>query len=338
MQEWIAKHPACLGEELLIIQKEFSDFGDTNERLDLLALDKDGNLVLIENKLDDSGKDVTWQAIKYASYCSNLTKSDIITMFQGYLGNNEAEGILCEFLECSDLDEVEINRGNGQRIILVSAKFRKEVTSAVTWLLTHGLQIQCFQTSVHTINSLLLFNVEQVIPAKASQEFTMGLQAKAATENQDKRQAKKSSAHRNAFWDNTMAILSERGVNIFHNSKYAGDTWIDTGTGYPSCRYTMFYTKGAMRTYVGVASTSVEKCNAIYDRLHSHKAQIEERISQELLWVRGDDIKLSKIGAELKVDLTNPDNWDEVGEWIATTLINLQNGFAPVFKALKEQK
>jgi hypothetical protein len=59
LQEWIAKEPSCLGEELLVIQKEFSGFSDTHERLDLLALDKQGSLVLIENKLDDTGRDVT---------------------------------------------------------------------------------------------------------------------------------------------------------------------------------------------------------------------------------------------------------------------------------------
>jgi RecB family endonuclease NucS len=64
----------------LIIQKEFDGFNDTKERLDLLALDKQGNLVIIENKLDDSGKDVTWQVIKYASlggknYLSILSES-----------------------------------------------------------------------------------------------------------------------------------------------------------------------------------------------------------------------------------------------------------------------
>jgi len=59
LQEWLAGNPEALGEELLIIQKEFDGFSDTNERLDLLALDKQGNLVIIENKLDDSGKDVT---------------------------------------------------------------------------------------------------------------------------------------------------------------------------------------------------------------------------------------------------------------------------------------
>lgn len=42
------------------MQKEFDGFSDTRERSDLLALDKDGDLVVIENKLDDSGNDVTW--------------------------------------------------------------------------------------------------------------------------------------------------------------------------------------------------------------------------------------------------------------------------------------
>jgi len=94
LQEWIDKNPEILAkelgdeEELLIIQKEFSGFDKTNERLDLLALDKNGNLVIIENKLDDSGKDVTWQALKYVSYCSALTKDEIISIYQEYLKNN----------------------------------------------------------------------------------------------------------------------------------------------------------------------------------------------------------------------------------------------------------
>jgi RecB family endonuclease NucS len=72
LQEWLANQPSALGEELLILQKEFDGFDDTRERLDLLALDKDGRLVIIENKLDDSGRDVVWQALKYASYCTSL--------------------------------------------------------------------------------------------------------------------------------------------------------------------------------------------------------------------------------------------------------------------------
>ena len=42
IQEWVAANPGILGEDLLIIGKEFSGFDRTNERLDLLAVDADG--------------------------------------------------------------------------------------------------------------------------------------------------------------------------------------------------------------------------------------------------------------------------------------------------------
>lgn len=103
LQEWIANAPEAMGEELLIIQKEFDGFDETKERLDLLALDKEGNLVVIENKLDDSGRDVDWQALKYASYCSNLNKSQIVEIYQSYLNrfcnSGDAKTQICEFLE-----------------------------------------------------------------------------------------------------------------------------------------------------------------------------------------------------------------------------------------------
>ena len=62
LQKWILNNPEMLGEELLILQEEFDGWDETRERLDVLALDKNGRLVVIENKLDDSGRDVVWQA------------------------------------------------------------------------------------------------------------------------------------------------------------------------------------------------------------------------------------------------------------------------------------
>jgi hypothetical protein len=121
LQEWIAKAPESLAEELLIIQKEFDGFDETRERLDLLALDKEGNLVIIENKLDDSGRDVVWQALKYASYCSSLNKAQIVEIYQSYLNRfnsgGDAQAQICEFLEVPDIAEVLLNSGNQQRIM-----------------------------------------------------------------------------------------------------------------------------------------------------------------------------------------------------------------------------
>jgi len=115
LQEWIAKNPDVLGEELLIIQKEFDGFQDTNERLDLLAIDKQGNLVIIENKLDDSGRDVVWQSLKYSSYCASLNSQQIEDIFNEYLRKeNKKENageLLIDFFGKEDYEET-MNIGN----------------------------------------------------------------------------------------------------------------------------------------------------------------------------------------------------------------------------------
>ncbi len=101
-------NPTAFGEddELLFIQKEFDGFDDTRERLDLLAIDKQGDLVIIENKLDDSGRDVTWQVLKYASYCSSLSKQQIKDIYQSYLDkkgvSENAESNISDFLDAED--------------------------------------------------------------------------------------------------------------------------------------------------------------------------------------------------------------------------------------------
>ena len=132
IQEWIANNPHVLGEDLLIIGKEFSDFDQTNERLDLLAVDAHGRIVIIEVKRDDTGSDVHWQAIKYASYFRNNTQQDVIGIFAKHEGvsGEEAEKKLIEHLDGDDLGVLN----KDQRIILVSHRFAPEVTSAVLWL------------------------------------------------------------------------------------------------------------------------------------------------------------------------------------------------------------
>lgn len=162
LQEWLANEPNALGEELLIIQKEFDGFDDTRERLDLLALDKDGNLVVIENKLDDSGRDVLWQALKYASYCSSLTKQQIVDVYQKYLnrycGDADATANLCDFFNISDLEELVLNSGNAQRLVFVAANYRKEVTSTALWLLSQTQKSHLYR--LLTITKWLIYNTK----------------------------------------------------------------------------------------------------------------------------------------------------------------------------------
>lgn len=210
LQEWIVNTPEMLGERLLIIQKEFSEFDDTNERLDLLALDEKGNIVIIENKLDDSGRDVTWQALKYVSYCSKLVIDDIISIYQKYLFNKgvseSAEDNIKEFYNIPSIDEIEINKGE-QRIILVAANFRKEVTSTVMWLLEHNISIKCIKVLPYKHNGDILLDVEQIIPIKEVEDYIIGI----AKQKQQSIKLNSQKINREIFLSN----LTENGRILF---------------------------------------------------------------------------------------------------------------------------
>ncbi|MEM8329632.1 hypothetical protein Q4S08_18560, partial [Morganella morganii] len=138
-------------------------FDETKERLDLLALDKDGNLVIIENKLDDSGRDVVWQSLKYAGYCANLRQESIIDIFQRYLNQYEpnetrsASEIIIEFIG----REVVLNRKGTQRVIMVAAHFRKEVTNTALWLMQFNIGIQCFKVTPYCFGNDVFIDIRQ---------------------------------------------------------------------------------------------------------------------------------------------------------------------------------
>ena len=179
IQKWIAANPGILGEDLLIVGEEFSDFDKTNERLDLLAVDPDGKLVVIELKRDDTGADVHWQAIKYASYLQHTDTDTIIRMRATYVNESEedARNKLVQHLG-TDGDLNALN--NDQRIILVSHRFAPEVTSAVLWLneqAVAGDLITCIQlTPYHDRDSGSFYiQANTIIPVPGVEDYVISV-------------------------------------------------------------------------------------------------------------------------------------------------------------------
>lgn len=266
LQEWITNNPASLGEDLLIIQKEFSGFSDTRERLDLLALDKLGNLVIIENKLDDSGRDVTWQALKYVSYCASLSRQDIIRIYQDYLGGSaSAEENLADFFEGQDMSEIVLNQGlTSQRIMLVAANFRKEVTSTVLWLSGFKIRIQCFEVTPYALGEELLLNIEQILPTKNTEEFVIGIAAKAQEEIEVQETLKARHVIRLKFWQQFLAASAE-GADLFSNNSPAKATWIGRSLGVSGVTMYVGVSKSYARAEVYLNRGSKEENKKVYD-------------------------------------------------------------------------
>lgn len=336
LQEWIADNPATLGEELLVIQKEFSGFDDTYERLDLLALDKDGKLVVIENKLDDSGRDVTWQALKYASYCSTLTQKNIIDIYQRYIGSEaNAEQKIKNFLD-GELDI--LNKTAKPRIILVAANFKKEVTSTVLWLLGYDLDIKCYKAIPYKMDETLFIHFDQIIPTKDTEEFVIRMADK-ARENSNINETELQNRHlvRIKFWEYLLPKLKGK-THIFQsnnptkdNTLYAGGTDITYGSYI--FIITSTYCTIALKFYRAVA----EENKYIFDELYKYKEEIEHKFGNVLNWDKGLDTKQSIISySKTGVNVFDENDWENMSGFLVENIVQFEKAFRDYLPRVKK--
>lgn len=176
IEEWIAEYPQILGEELLTVTTEYAKFDKTSNRLDVLAVDSNGKLVIIEIKRDVADKFVDLQAIHYAAYCSTLNKDEIINIMLDYKYNSReaAESRLDEMIMVDDFSDFD----NQPRIMLVANDFREETLAAVLWLRDSGIDITCVKLEPYEIGENIVVNSEIIIPLPEAKDYMIKVEKK----------------------------------------------------------------------------------------------------------------------------------------------------------------
>ncbi|MEZ8110536.1 hypothetical protein ACED56_15725 [Vibrio splendidus] len=170
----------AIAPDCLVISEEFSDWEDSRRRIDLLAIDRNANLVVIELKRDDVGAHMELQALRYAAMISTMTFEKACDYFDQYI---EKEGLDIvarqEILDFVDLDEGSLDDfGNDVRIVLASADFGKELTTSVLWLRDRGIDISCVRLAPYRYKDDVLINAEQIIPVPEVEEYQVRFREK----------------------------------------------------------------------------------------------------------------------------------------------------------------
>lgn len=336
LQEWIAKCPQVLGERLLIIQKEFAGFNDTKERLDLLALDENGNLVIIENKLDDSGRDVVWQALKYVSYCATLTKADICDIYQNYLGDGlVSKDKITEFFDSQDFESIRLNPNDGdQRIILVAANFRKEVTSTVLWLRDHGVDITCIKVNVFMDEGKLYLDTEQILPIKEIGDYQIKLSAKKQEDILSSGQEATRQKMNIQFWENALPILRKR-TSLFTNVSPSSECWLNGSSGLSGVEFNPVILKDKTRAEIYIDTGDVEKNKSIFMKMFEEKEKYEKLFNGKIDWQKLPNRRASRICVTYyKSGLLDVEHWGNAISFLAENIAKLVEVFRPALASV----
>jgi len=288
-----------------------------------------------------TSRDVVWQALKYASYCSTLKKAKVAEIYRKYLTDcgeeANAEERLTEFLEAEDFESLKLNPGNEQRIILVAAKFRREVTATVLWLLSHSLDLRCLRVTPFAMGEEILLNFEQIIPTPEAADYMIGISEKEAETKQAEGAELRRYRLRREFWELCLDQIHKSNVDLFDNINPSRDHWSSAGSGVRSCPYELIFGKKEARVQLAFTRTDKHENKKIYDLLSDQRDQIEDDFGATLIWKRLDDKKSSRIEFQKDFDGHNKDNWAEMIEWMILHMGKLESALnAKLHEAAKQ--
>ncbi len=217
IQEWVRKHPDILGEDLLIVNMEFDRFEGSRDRLDLLALDRTGNLVVVELKRDSFAGHADLQSIRYAAMISTMTVEQLLERYVDYHRSTTGEEVsqeklrstINEFVSLDDFEELS----SRPRIILCSEDFSQEITTTVLWLRGFDLDISCVRLTPYRSEGKIILVPEKIIPLRESEQYITRVQ-----EKEGQRQEKRV----NLTQEELRELAHENGVGTIYTTLVEG--------------------------------------------------------------------------------------------------------------------
>jgi hypothetical protein len=162
LEDWLFENIALLGLDLLIIGRQVVT--PSRGRIDLLALDAEGAVVIIELKRDLTPREVVAQILDYASWVDSLTPADVESIAQRSVGKNLSDAFRLRF--DTELPET-VN--DEHRMIIVASMLDDSSERIVQYLSSrHSLDINvvffnCFlQNGSHLIGRSWLMDPQDV--------------------------------------------------------------------------------------------------------------------------------------------------------------------------------
>ncbi|HEY2415314.1 MAG TPA: hypothetical protein VGI40_23930 [Pirellulaceae bacterium] len=304
LEAWILSHPNVLGEPLLVVTTEFDRFDKSERRLDILALDKEGALVVVELKLELSRSFADQQAVRYAAFCSTMTAEQLVEAMAAYLRctTDEARSRIRDFLEVDELPEL----GNQPRIILAAGTLDdEELTSTVLWLRTFGVDISCVELKPYELpGGELILVPRTIIPLPEARNYQVRVEQKQAITTQRSKQPS-SLQH---LWNLIADQFNSLALPLKVTSRTGGN-FLPLKIGHSEMHYEWIplKTKRMLRVALHFESPDREINERRLQEIAAHRQEIAMGV--EYLFFAGDFGKLWKTAEfQLPWDDTTPDD------------------------------
>ncbi len=145
LEDWLENNPDDIVEngQLLIIGRQVTT--NLGSFIDLLAIDRQGDVVVIELKRDRTPRETIAQALEYASFIEKLGYEQLEDILRSYTGD-ESVNLAQYHREYFALSSDEASVFNhDQRIVIVGQTITPEIRQTSTFLRNKGIRVTCLE-------------------------------------------------------------------------------------------------------------------------------------------------------------------------------------------------
>ncbi len=311
----------------MVVAEEFGEWTEGKRRIDLLALDQDANLVIVELKRTEDGGHMELQAIRYAAMVSTMTFEQVVEAHRRFRQNHaldgEARAAILDFLGWTDPDEELF--GQDVRIVLASAEFSKELTTAVMWLNKRSLDIRCVRLKPYKSGLDVLLDVQQVIPLPEAAAYQVQVREK----EQSVRVASARHASRMEFWAQLLAKAKLR-TSLHGQISPSTETWISASAGRSGLgwNYAIRQRDAQVELYIDIGTQ--DENQKLLEFLQTDRQSIEASFGEELEWQPLPDKRACRVRFILLGGYRDPaETWPDLQDRMIDAMIRLEAALRP---------
>lgn len=338
LQRLLRKQIDVLLPGLLVITEEFSEWDDSRRRIDLLCLDEDANLVVVELKRTDDGGHMELQAIRYAAMVSTMTFQKVVELHGRFLAkfgrSEDPQAGILSFLGWEEPDEDRF--AQDVRIVLVSADFSKELTTAVMWLNERDLDIRCIRIKPYRDNGRVLIDVQQVIPLPEAAEYQVQIREKEQRVRQDR--SAERYAVRRKFWEQLLARAEQKtGLHSSISPSEYHYISVTSGLRGLAYQYVLRQDGGSVLLYIDRGAGQTEVNKKLFDTLNAARGEVEQAFGGPLVWDRLDDKQACVVHYDMASGgwKDDPSKWPDIQDEMIDAMIRFEKALGPHIVKIK---
>jgi hypothetical protein len=322
IEKWIMSDVSLLSSDLLVIGEQVPTA--SGNFIDLLCIDRSGNLVVVELKRDKTPREVTAQALDYASWVKDLDTEEI-------------EAIAAKHLKDQSLEDAYLAKFGGKypdvinehhAMLVVASEIDDSTERIIRYLSeTHGVDINAvrFQFFKSGDGREFLVRTFTVAPQEIEQ-------------NTKRRGSKRTVPSplqnlQSEFWSEFVEFCNEERTPLALREPQAGSAYI-IGLGRVGMKISL--TVKAQRESLGCEIyIDHPRAKEAFDQLEIQKGEIEAELGASLQWQRLEGRGACRIAQFRPADVYVRNNWKEYFTWLKERAETFHQVFSPRVKLLE---